>query len=334
VQAITSISEMMPVWAIANSAMNSAGYWLGSAADRVLATPYARVGSIGVVAMHVDISKALAKRGIVTTFIHAGKHKIDGNSFEPLSASAKRTIAGSISEIYDQFCAHVASARRIDEQEVRDTEARVYSSREALEINLIDDISTLSSAIAAMRTAIQDRRRTYIQGMVMAKTYEDGLTEGKALGIQEGIATGTANATKAGEVLVANAKAEGATGERTRISAILTCEDAKGRDPLAQHLAFSTAMTAPDAEAILKASPKAAASKAPPLPKPAPTSDANQTAESILASMRANSPAVKAGEDDPQASDEDQRREEIRATLGTRYRRQPPPQGQPQTPRY
>lgn len=55
-EAIAEISQKMPVWAIANSMMASAGYWIGSTVDRVIATPYAKVGSIGVVAMHIDIS--------------------------------------------------------------------------------------------------------------------------------------------------------------------------------------------------------------------------------------------------------------------------------------
>lgn len=335
VEAVQAISEDKPIWAIANSAMNSAGYWLGSAADRVLATPYARVGSIGVVALHVDISKALAKKGIVTTFVHAGKHKVDGNAFEPLSATAKKTIATSIGEIYDQFVGHVASARRLDEADVRDTEARVYSSREALEIGLIDDISTLSKAITGMRGAIEDRRRAFIQGnSPMAKTYEDGLTEGKALGLAEGIATGTANANKANETLNAQARSEGASGERVRIGKIVNSEEAKGRETLASHLAFETDLAPDAAEKMLKASPKAASK----VPKVQAQTGPNAVAESILESIRDHQPNVGGDDHGQGASAEEQRIMEIRANLGGRYRRQQPqiqqPQPYQQLPRY
>ena len=314
--AIVQIGKEMPIWAIANSMMASAGYWLGSSTDRVLATPYSKVGSIGVVAMHVDISKALAKRGIVTTFVHAGKHKIDGNAFMPLSASARGQIASAVSDIYDQFVEHVGINRNMDPMMVRDTEARVYGSREALEVGLIDDISTLSQAIAGMQEAIKDRRRTFIASAIM-KTYEDGLTEGKAIGLQEGIATGTKNAAAGNDKAVGDARLAAGKAERDRIGAIMNSAEAKGREALASHLAFATEMPAEAAEAILKASPKDA-TKA---PKPVPQSDASKTAESILAAMRANSPNVQ-GDDDSAFSDEERRREEIRGNLGGRYRRQ------------
>ena len=51
---------------------------------------------------------------------------------------------------------------------------------------------------------------------------------------------------------------EGATAERTRIGAILQSEEAKGRESLASHFAFSTAMTPEDAIAALAAAPKQA----------------------------------------------------------------------------
>lgn len=322
--AIMDISTQKPIWAIANSAMNSAGYWMGSAADRVLATPYARVGSIGVVAMHIDASKMLAKRGIVTTFIHAGKHKVDGNSFEPLSRDAKRNIVASIGEIYDQFVGQVAKARNLDEDTVRNTEARVYSSREALEIGLIDDISTLSKAIVGMQGAIEDRRRTFIQGNRSMRTYEDGLTEGKALGLAEGIATGTANATKANETAIGAAVVTAKKDERTRVGAIIGSEEAKGRETLASYLAFETDLDPAAADKMLKASPKAVAKTAKTPPAPPPT-DANLVANSILESIRDHQPHV--GGDDHNADGataEEQRVIEIRANLGGRFKRQRP----------
>jgi hypothetical protein len=56
------------------------------------------------------------------------------------------------------------------------------------------------------------------------------------------------------------AKAEGeksgATIAQARIKSILTAKDAKGREELANHLAFNTAMSAEDAVATLAAAPK------------------------------------------------------------------------------
>jgi hypothetical protein len=49
--------------------------------------------------------------------------------------------------------------------------------------------------------------------------------------------------------------------ERARIASIVNAPEAKGREGLAQHLAFNTEMSAPDAIAMLKAAPIAAAER-------------------------------------------------------------------------
>jgi capsid assembly protease len=319
--AISEISGKMPVWALANSTMASAGYWIGSATDRVIATPYARVGSIGVVMMHVDISKAVAKKGLVTTFVHAGKHKIDGNAFEPLSESALASMVTSVQDVYGQFVEQVAKGRGMDEQAVRDTEAAVYGAKQALEIGLVDDISTLSKTIGGMRSAIETRRRAMFQGMSM-KTYEDGITEGKALGFSEGRAEGLKGASDASTKAAQEASLAAGKAERDRISAIMNSDEAKGRETLATYLAFSTDLKPADAEAMLKASPKAAAQE--PKPKPAPKNGPNATADSIIEHLRATSPAVAGQDDDGPVTDEEKRREEIRMVAARASGRRPP----------
>lgn len=317
--AISEISGKMPVWALANSTMASAGYWIGSATDRIIATPYARVGSIGVVMMHVDVSKAVAKKGIVTTFVHAGKHKIDGNAFEPLSDTALSSMVTSVQDVYGQFIEQVAKGRSMDEQAVRDTEAMVYGAKQALEIGLVDDISTLSKTIGGMRSAIETRRRAMFQGMSM-KTYEDGITEGKALGFTEGRTEGLKGSSDASSKAAQEAALSASKAERDRISAIMNSDDAKGRETLATYLAFSTDLKPVDAEAMLKASPKAAAE---PKPKPGKPNAANATADSIIDHLRTSSPVVAGQDDDGDVTDQEKRREEIRATAARASGRRP-----------
>jgi hypothetical protein len=48
-----------------------------------------------------------------------------------------------------------------------------------------------------------------------------------------------------------------ASAERSRISGIMSCEEAKGRDKLANHLAFNTSMSVEDAKSILAQAPAA-----------------------------------------------------------------------------
>ena len=63
--------------------------------------------------------------------------------------------------------------------------------------------------------------------------------------------------TKAAQEEMAKAQADAAKAERARVSGIQSCEEAKGREAMASHLAFNTDMTADAAKAILAAAPKA-----------------------------------------------------------------------------
>jgi hypothetical protein len=68
----------------------SAGYWLASQCDEVVAVPQSSVGSIGVFSAHQDMSEALKQKGINVTLIKAGKFKVENNPFEPLSGRGPR----------------------------------------------------------------------------------------------------------------------------------------------------------------------------------------------------------------------------------------------------
>ena len=139
-----------PVYALARDAMCSAAYLIGSTADKVYATQTARVGSIGVVAMHTDASGKMEKDGIKPTFISAGKFKTAGNPYEKLEGEKLKYLQDSVDESYDMFINAVADARGIDKKVIRDTEARVYGGKKAVEIGLADGIRTYESVLAEM----------------------------------------------------------------------------------------------------------------------------------------------------------------------------------------
>ncbi len=139
-----------PVYALARDAMYSAAYLIGSTADKVYATQTARVGSIGVVAMHTDASGKMEKEGLKPTFISAGKFKTAGNPYEKLEGEKLKYLQDSVDESYDMFINAVADARGIDKKVIRDTEARVYGGKKAVEIGLADGIRTYESVLAEM----------------------------------------------------------------------------------------------------------------------------------------------------------------------------------------
>lgn len=140
-----------PLWAIADETALSAAYAIACAADRVWLTRTAEVGSIGVVAVHVDESVADAKAGLNYTFLHAGAHKVDGHPHAPLPAPVAADIQADIEQLHDQFIALVAGFRRLTPEVVRTTEARVYRGEAAIQAGLADQIGTRAEAITALQ---------------------------------------------------------------------------------------------------------------------------------------------------------------------------------------
>jgi len=140
-----------PLWAIADEAALSAAYAIACAADNLWLTRTAEVGSIGVVAVHVDESVADAKAGLNYTFLHAGRHKVDGHPHAPLPAPVAADIQADIDQLHEQFIRLVAGFRRLTPEAIRDTEARVYRGEAAIQAGLADQIGTRSGALAAVQ---------------------------------------------------------------------------------------------------------------------------------------------------------------------------------------
>ena len=139
-----------PLWAVANESALSAAYAIASAADRVYVTRTGEIGSVGVVAVHIDESGADAKAGLSWTFVFAGERKVDGNAHEPLSERARAAIQADVDRLYAELCALVAANRGLTPETVRGTQAAVYRGELAIRAGLADRVGTLDLAIAEM----------------------------------------------------------------------------------------------------------------------------------------------------------------------------------------
>ena len=148
-QQIFDARGQKPVVAVSNHLMASAAYWIGTAADEVVITPSGEVGSIGVFAVHEDISAALDKEGIKVSLISQGKFKTEGNPYEPLTDEARSAIHARVGDYYDSFVDSVARNRGVKPASVRNGfgEGRVVGARQAVELGMADRVGTLEETI-------------------------------------------------------------------------------------------------------------------------------------------------------------------------------------------
>lgn len=239
-----------PIRAFAADHAYSAAYSISTAADSIVMSRSGGVGSIGVVVMHVEMSEMLDKIGFNVTFIFAGKHKVDGNSYEKLSASAKKRIQTRVDRIYDEFTGLVASNRGMEEQAVRDTEALTYDASDALEVGLADKVGALEEELAVFAEEADDTETEFMANTpknTPAAAQDDGQSVTQA----------------DHDAAVASATSTGATGERERINAILDSDEGKARPAAALSAATKTSMTSDEAIAFLAGLPEEAKAEEP-----------------------------------------------------------------------
>jgi len=138
-----------PIVAVANGTAASAAYWIATAADELIVTPSGEVGSVGVLAVHEDYSKALETEGIRPTLITAGKFKGEASPYQPLTEEARASIQGRVDEYYGMFVRAVARHRGVAADEVRNGfgEGRVVGAKRAVELGMADGVATLDETI-------------------------------------------------------------------------------------------------------------------------------------------------------------------------------------------
>ena len=240
-----------PIRAVADEFVYSAAYAIASAADTITVARTGGAGSIGVLRVHYDMSKALEAAGVAVTFIQSGEHKTDEHPLKPLSKATITRMQARSEELYEIFVSTVARNRGIDAQAVRDTEALKFSATEAVSNGLADSIGSLDDAIAEFSADLSNEKddNMFTQEQLDAAV-ASATASAKAEGIKEGAATG-------------------ATAERERILAITNSDEGQARPVAAMAAAMDTDMSAEQATKFLAKLPEEKTEAA------APKTDAN-----------------------------------------------------------
>ena len=147
---IYAARKQKPICAIANDSAFSAAYAIASAASKIYVAQTGGVGSIGVIAMHVDQSARDASEGLSYTPIYAGTRKNDLSPHEPLADSAKQGLQREVDRLYQLFVELVARNRNLSAQAVASTEAGLLFGAEAVSIGLADGAGSLDQVLAEL----------------------------------------------------------------------------------------------------------------------------------------------------------------------------------------
>ncbi len=148
-RAVEKTKEIKTVIVSMGDLAASGGYYISCGADRIFAEPNTITGSIGVFGMIPNLGRMLENKiGITFDRVETNDHAAM-TMFSPLDKKELSTIQKGVDEIYESFISKVAFGRDgLKKSDVHNVAmGRVWSGKEALDLELVDEIGDLQSAI-------------------------------------------------------------------------------------------------------------------------------------------------------------------------------------------
>lgn len=155
VDTIHAARGIKPIWAVCADHAYSAAYAIASAADRVTVPRTGGVGSIGVIAMLLDMSRAIKDAGLAVHFVHHGARKAEEwrGELQGVSAELLARIQPRIDATGQLFLETVARNRGVPVARLAALEAACLSGAEGVAAGLADAVMAPSDAFAELQRA-------------------------------------------------------------------------------------------------------------------------------------------------------------------------------------
>ncbi len=149
-RAVKSLREKgKPVVAWAGDVMASGGYYVAVAAEGIIASPTATVGSIGVMMRHFDAEELMRRLGVKADPVVSGPHKDIGSVFRAMTPEERKLLQDYIDASYRRFVKIVAEGRKMDEERVgKLADGSIFTADAALSAGLVDRLGYIEDALA------------------------------------------------------------------------------------------------------------------------------------------------------------------------------------------
>lgn len=149
-RAIQLLKKEKPVVVSMGGLAASGGYYMSCGADYIIADPTTLTGSIGIFGIVPDVSELLTdKLGLHLDMVKTNKASDFGVMGRPFNAAEGAVMQAYVERGYALFLKRVAEGRNMSVESVDSiAQGRVWTGRQALEIQLVDSLGTLKDAIA------------------------------------------------------------------------------------------------------------------------------------------------------------------------------------------
>ncbi|MEE9117765.1 MAG: S49 family peptidase [Calditrichia bacterium] len=189
-QAISDLSKSKTVIAESHGLIASCGYWIASAANKIIATsPADEIGSIGVVVVAIDFSKSREERGVKVVVIRSANAP---NKLPDVSTDkGKSIIQNRVDPIERVFIGRISEGRGIPVATIENDFARGSvliakdtdpSKNDALSVGMIDAVESIVSPALAPK----DKHKEKSQFIASDKTLDNN---GKSLSQEDSFMT-------------------------------------------------------------------------------------------------------------------------------------------------
>jgi len=159
-----------PVVAILMDVAASGGYYIAQSADAIIAHPSSITGSIGVVAMLLDVQGLGEKIGVTVHVFKSGAYKDMGNPFRKIEEPERVVFQKLVDDLFQKFVGVVADGRSkaglTREDVLKLADGRIYTAEDANAARLVDKTGYISDAIdqAKVLAKIEDAKVvTYVR---------------------------------------------------------------------------------------------------------------------------------------------------------------------------
>jgi signal peptide peptidase SppA len=227
--------NVKPVTAFTDGSMYSAAYWLGSSAGEVYASKAAGMGSIGVIATHMERSEMLKEAGIGVTVVRAGKYKALANGVEKLTEEGKAQIQAGVDAAYKIFVGHVAEMRG-KSYEFADSvmaQGREFYGQAGADAGLVDGIKSFDQVMSDVKRNFVDPsiKSAYTQGKQTSglRVEKDNGENGMGMKVRKALSEQDIAALAAGATLEASQAPETDAQSEVEVAAqVAQVEGAEG----------------------------------------------------------------------------------------------------------
>lgn len=136
----------------------SGGYYIALAGDEIIAHPTSLIGSIGVIALKVNLQELMTKIGVSWEIVKSGDKKDFMSPFRSFTKEERELFQGAIDRLHNRFVTLIAKNRSaLDISQVQSlADGRVFDAEQAKGLKLIDHIGYVTDTVHRIKSDLNN----------------------------------------------------------------------------------------------------------------------------------------------------------------------------------